>query len=541
MTFLNTHNERRVTLVLFGLFVLWQLVGILPFTAYEADAVSVCAGCEYTYRNCWSTLGDMGYGYWLQPLSYAVIVMFRHILPGLPCETVYAALSSLSAIVFQALTIVFVTRTTHIRPVYVLLALMLLPESYALAMYPNTTAFCAALFAGALCLITARKYIPAAILLLVAPLMRIDVLVIYPVIPFILASSGMSWRKSLALTAIFAVIVAGFTWLIYRAMGTDALFALGEHSRWSDKLPASKNLLAVFGFYGIVSVILVPAGLIIAARQRRRMIITMTLCAIVFVHLVQLNFANASKHFALLIPFVIILSALALGKLAAVRNRLPAKIAIGLIVLSQLTGIRLTPAPDVTSTSQFNSDIPAPLAVDVSLIGLKAQLVIGGGQTVMTADEAVITSGNFFYPFFIHNLKTNGIERQSNFITCVRNNPTAVYVYPSWEEMSRVHLLEQTGDIPDGIAIKDDRLEEYLQDSENTGKNSEIAEHFRRTYGDRPAFLFITEPISHRWRKTINTLVESGIAAPEGTSRTVYRITHCEPFTAVRQQPHSSI
>ncbi len=81
--------------VLLLLYVLWQIPGIFPLCSFESDALSISAGCEYTYINGWGTIGTVGYGYWMQPLTYMLIVAIKHILPQFDCETIYAGISAL--------------------------------------------------------------------------------------------------------------------------------------------------------------------------------------------------------------------------------------------------------------------------------------------------------------------------------------------------------------------------------------------------------------------------------------------------------------
>lgn len=208
--------------VLLLLYVLWQIPGIFPLCSFESDALSISAGCEYTYINGWGTIGTVGYGYWMQPLTYMLIVAIKHILPQFDCETIYAGISALCALSLQLVLIVFASRMLRPERKWLLpVALWLIPESYALATYPNSTSIAGLCFVAAMVFVAFRHRIPALILLVVAPMFRLDVVMIYPTLPFVLVLSGYTWRNALIAAAVCAAAVVAAIMVFYPLSGAS--------------------------------------------------------------------------------------------------------------------------------------------------------------------------------------------------------------------------------------------------------------------------------------------------------------------------------
>ena len=89
--------------------------------------------------------------------------------------------------------------TAHYPPnrATILIAAMLLPEMYAIAMYPNSAIPAAACFIWALVSIIRNKHWAAILLMCIAPLFRLDVVIAYPAIFPLLIFVGRSGRRAL--------------------------------------------------------------------------------------------------------------------------------------------------------------------------------------------------------------------------------------------------------------------------------------------------------------------------------------------------------
>lgn len=518
--------------LMFVVFVMWQCAGIFPAISYEGDALSISAGCEYSYKHGWDSLGEKGYGYWMQPLTYVLILAIKELAPSAGCEQIYSILSSIAAIIFQIFTILFVSRLTRLSRSWVLLALFLLPESYALAMYPNSTSLCAALFmAGAWLLINRHAYWGFA-LLAIAPAFRLDVLVVYPSLPFLLILSGYSVRKSIIYSFLYAIALSAFLYFMYTMLGADILHTASEHSRWGDLVPLKKNLIAIFGFYGLpgLSLLLLSPFLCFKMRNRRKLLTVyiMSWCMLLLVHTIQLRFGNASKHFAMLIPFVTILIATTLAKITSGKSKISRPIILAIFGLTMIGGIRYSSGKKIITQSLLNEYSPTLAKHEFETSRGDFSLVLGGGQAAMTSDEAILTSGNIFYPWFIHRIKEANLKRRTALCKFLRSDKNQEVIYAPWEEMASLDLLSEKGEIPINVSTQDRTLFDGIGNIEEPGSIDNMAAHIKNKYSSRQdRIIFVhTESISHRWEFALQALSKLKIIEPEDSSFTIYKIRH---------------
>lgn len=515
---------------LFLLFIVWQSAGIFPAVSYEGDALSISAGCEYTFREGWSTLGEKGYGYWMQPLTYLLILIVKHLLPQFSCEAIYSVASSLAAVGMQLLVILFASGISGVRRETVLLAIVLIPESYMLAMYPNSLAFSGLIYIGGLMMLFNRRPAVAACLLAVAPLFRLDVLIAYPAIPGVMMLAGYSCKRSLLASAIYAAVLIPFLYGAYSLLGADVTLTATEHSRWGDIVPIRKNVMAILGFYGLPAIMLMFASLSlirnILHRRNGRIILILCWGMILLVHIVQFRFGNASKHFAMLIPFVVILTAIELSHLISNYKRILSAIIFSVIPLLLFIGLRVGSGKKFISQSLLNSYNPTLAEYKFRIGGNPASIVIGGGQAAMTADEAILTSGSIFYPFFIHNLKEANLGYRERAIDEISSNAGSQVIYAAWEELATLDLLSTERCIPADRLTQDMQLFSYIQEIENPEVRREMTSYVKEKYFNRPeTVLFVsTESTSHRWRNALLILGEQDIIEPTDKTGAVYLI-----------------
>ena len=538
LKYLNTNiyfswiRQHSAAILLFCVFVIWQLWGIFPLTSYEGDAISISAGCEYTYLNGWDTLGRKGYGYWMQPLTYVLILLCKNIVPALSCETIYCGLSAIAGIVFQILVLKFAYGfCKDLGYKLLVLSLVLIPESYALAMYPNSTVFCACFFTGGLCQLQNRRILPAFILLILAPFFRLDVLMLYPVIPFLLVFEGMSIRISVLLSALLAVIVALALLLGFRLLGADIFRTISEYVKWTGIISVKKNLLAILGFYGMISCALIPIGWITCLRHKNLKVIVICTLAIILVHGFNFKFGNASKHFALLLPFVIILAAYGLKLLLQAKHRVRAWITAGAIILVFTVGVRIAGHSSSFTQSMLNDYTPILARYDFTKDNLQVDFVIGGGQAFTTADEVILSSGWFFYPGLIHNIKKINIERNNafrRFADTVRGQQPTI-LYTSWENQARLDYMEWTGIIQWGLSLLDSVFAELIYDGDvKSFIDNDFSEYIRYEYqtAQKKIYFFSTDVICHRWDNMLEMLSNAGKITPLDSVGAIYELKY---------------
>ena len=127
-----------------ALFVAWVCWGVFPLVGYETDSQELILGCDIMYAEGWQLPPSYSYEYRMHPLTIVSVVALRHLVPMLTCEQIYCLLSAFSAFLFLAGCIAFARRITASGRVKILVAAMLLPEMYAIAMYPNSAVHAAA-------------------------------------------------------------------------------------------------------------------------------------------------------------------------------------------------------------------------------------------------------------------------------------------------------------------------------------------------------------------------------------------------------------
>ena len=140
------HNivRRHAYAMCLALFVAWVCWGVFPLVGYETDSQELILGCDIMYAEGWQLPPSYSYEYRMHPLTIVSVVALRHLVPMLTCEQIYCLLSAFSAFLFLAGCIAFARRITASGRVKILVAAMLLPEMYAIAMYPNSAVHAAA-------------------------------------------------------------------------------------------------------------------------------------------------------------------------------------------------------------------------------------------------------------------------------------------------------------------------------------------------------------------------------------------------------------
>ena len=512
----------------FTLFIVWQAVGIFPLLSYEYDSNSIAFGCDYTAIAGWGTLGQYGYGYWMQPLTHALIAALKFVFHNASASDIYTLLTAVSAIFFQYVCVVFASRLLKSSRTTALLALVLVPESYALSMYANSMALTGALFVWGICFVQNRKYIPAFALFTLAPLFRFDILLIYPTIPVMLKISGMNWRRSLIISAAFALFLCLFTCATYKLTGASISTTATVYHRWEKFITHIKHYAAVFGFYGLSGLAMTVIGLIACYRHRKWLILLLCLTALLVVHVMFFRFGNAAKHYAMLLPFVTVLGIMALRFLRRWHPGWLRNIASGALLISLFVGIRIKETINVPQ-SYLNRYSPHLMEVN---LGPSLTFVVGGGQPFITADEVMLTSGQIFYPFFIHNFKIQDLRNQQIIADFCRNHPQARLLCASDEERIRLQMMKLSSQIADNPIIYDKEIEQLMQSNNAEEVQTSITKLIAEKYDNTSdLFLVQTEVTSTRWMKTLMILQRYGSITPlaTGTSGQVPVIYHFNP------------
>ena len=394
--------------VLMVLFLLWMSVGIFPMQCYETDGQEVILGCDVMYREGWSLPPVYSYEYRMQPLTTILVVALKHVLPFLTCEQIYCFNTVVASLFFLFGCISFVQHITKAPKTLILVAAMLLPEMYAIAMYPNTAIPAVACFVWALIMLSRGRYWLTGLLLCVAVLFRLDVVIVFPAVFPLLIFEGKSFKQAISLSALFGVVVVVVCLFFFWLLGADALKTFDAYEEWNGLITSGERIVAIVGFYSLAYFLLLPVGVVVIIARRYWKELFLVLLPIVLLHSVFSSFGNASKHFLYNAPFVIIAGVRALSWLMGLlRNRPVLKwVALAGVLLYTTVSVR-----------KCNLTMPWLTENPLSKVGMLTTLYetergetgysvgIGAGFQLVTNDENMLLTGHLFYPWYIQAIK----------------------------------------------------------------------------------------------------------------------------------------
>ena len=392
---------------------MWTLAGLFPFElTFEGDSLRIIAGCSVMYNQGWAVPPEVSYQYGMQPAIIYLIVSVKHLLPFLSCNTIYSLLSAIAALAAIPLAVAFVHRVTGMSKTLILFALILLPETYALSTYPNSSSFsyAFALWAFLLIMREAPFWQPLAIMC-IATVFRIDIIIIYPVIFLLFLHRGTSLKKSIVLSVVAAFVVVVFMLAAYTLLQANPFKTLQAAKTMNDngKL-LQMGLIAIFSYYTIVNFILVPIGIVCVARKKQFIMLLIALLPMVLIHYFYRLNGGAAKHYLYLLPFIAILTCHAIHYLTALgkRHKVLGYAMVVALVAYYVISLRFD-FPD--KPWRNTEDCVSKLGPNLSLYKDASsprhwQLGIGTSLGFFTEDELMVYSGHLFYPFYIHKVKS---------------------------------------------------------------------------------------------------------------------------------------
>lgn len=434
--------------VLLTLFVLWMCIGIFPLQCYEFDGQEITLGCDVMYREGWSLPPVYSYEYRMQPLMTVLLVALKHVLPFFTCEQVYCFLSAVLSLVFLLGCISFARHITRASKTWILIAAMLLPEMYAIAMYANTAIPAAACFVWAMILLSKERYWLTGLLLCLAVLFRIDVVTAYPAILPLLIFDGKSWKRAIGISAAYGVTVVVVCLFFFWLMNAEALNTFGAYQKWSGIITASERFAAILGFYSLAYVVLLPLGVGVMAVRKYWKELFLVLLPILLTHFIFASFGNASKHFLYIAPFVIIAGVRALTWLKEVlRHRPVIKWAVIVaIVLFMVVSVRKgnLNMPWIYENPLTKAGVVVPF-YETERGDTFYSVGLGAGYELATGDENMLLTGHLFYSWYIHLYKQMTGEwrkQQKAFIDKVPTSNILTLEYGSSAPISFEYLTE---------------------------------------------------------------------------------------------------
>ena len=404
-------RQDKTYLLMLTLFYIWMLRGVFPLlNTYEGDSQHIIAGSNILYNQGFTLPPMLSYQYHMQPILIYIIAVVKHILSFLTCNQIYCGLSAVMAFFFIPLCVEFVHKITSLSRPLVLFAVFLLLESYAIAMYPNTAIFSTVLALVGFLMIAkgapAWKYLPW---LCIAPIFRIDVIVVYPAIFFLFLNGGKSFMRSLLLSVGAAVAVVVVIWAGYQLFEADPFFTMRKADKVNGMTPLLPAFIALYSFYNTVNLLFIPIGIYVLWRKKLTRLLMVVIVPIVLLHYVFRFNGLAAKHYLYILPFVAVITTFALsmiGKWCKKRKWLKYTLATALVLFFIISvKFDFTDKPWRNGQQSFSQQgVFVPLFEDQQS-ERHWRIGIGPSLGFTTADELMLFSGHFFYPDYIHKVK----------------------------------------------------------------------------------------------------------------------------------------
>ncbi len=411
-------NDRNECFWLFGCFALcvWMLFGCFPLINIEGDSALYAAGCERMYQIGMSFPPDYIYVWDMQPLIGVVIVLLRYVLP-LTCEQIYCLLTVIASYAFLFLVSKFIERLTEVKWYKAFCLLFLLPESYSIAFYPNTAIFAVLAAFGAFYILMDRPFHIGGLLLLgIAPLFRVDVLMIYPIVLFLF------WRKySLKRVVIYSTLCAVVT-LAILVFGCWLLGANPMNTFYGMGYVGAENAKTINGvesfvrihlaFYTVLSMLMIVVGLVTVIKDKDWKSLGLVLFPIVITYFLYFPFrGSATKHLLYMLPSCAVCVVFAFSVIVKWVNRhqIIGIILLLLCALQYVISISIVPTKQPWFGKEYASQFASPVAsiYSTNVGGNRVNVGFGVGQVIPTADEMMFATGHVFAPWKWNAEKNN--------------------------------------------------------------------------------------------------------------------------------------
>lgn len=507
--------------VLLLIFTLWTALGVFPLVSYENDSNVVILGCEYAYTHGIVFPPVYSFSYPMQPLTVVMVVAVKYVLPFLSCMQIYCLTTAIAGFLFLTGSIEFARRITGATRFKALVAAILLPEMYAIAMYPNSAIFAAACFVWALVAINRNRYVLAALLMCAAPLFRADVFIVFPAIFPLFIFLGKGLKKSILLSAIFAVAVVCISLVLFWLMGASPFEMSGTYDRWNNMISLGTKLKAIYGFYSLSYFILLPIGIWRICRMRHWKELFLILLPVVLLHCFYSGMGCAAKHFLYLAPFVIIAGIRALDWLCDVMSRRRAvkyTVIICAVCYYTLSFRFSLPGKTYMKTGAiYTNGLVLPIC-SANIAGFDMSLGVGAGQHVNTADEDAVLSGQLFYSWHIHLNKLDWVRFYNDLEQFVGNMNSGTVIGGTWAVSNPLisYFIEQGREVDYNetskcFSIKSEGKNLTVRDDEFPLGDTEPCDYVLslKNKSDEGTFLIIS-PFYSKETSMFETLAESG-------------------------------
>ena len=437
-------SDKRYAIGLTLLFV-WMLWGIFPlFNSYEGDAQFIIAGASVLCNDGFCLPPVLSYQYGMQPAIIWIIAAVHKLIPFFTCSEIYCGMTALAALAAIPLRVEFVHRLTGFGRDVVLLALFLLPETYAISTYPNT-----AIFADVLALVAffniirgggALTYLPW---LCMAPLFRIDIIIIYPVVFFLWMHTGEGIGKSLKRSIATGIAVLILMSLAYWLLKASPFRVLAHANSINEShLIMVVVCISLYTFYNLVNWALIPFGVWRVVKQRKYLLLLLAIVPMILIHYMYRHNGGAAKHYLYLLSFIAILTCQAISYLIKLsrHHRWVGWTMLAILLLYYTISIRFDfpGRPWRNSPSSFSQvGFHLPL-FEEHHTPYNFRVGIGAGLGMATSDELMLLSGGLFYTDYIHRIKCrdyHNLQQVKNYLDHSKDKKYSM-LFVEWSDIT---------------------------------------------------------------------------------------------------------
>lgn len=436
---LDLISQKKTLLLRLAVFltVLWSGIGFFPVVNIEGDAALLIAGCERMWMSGVHLPPDFFYSWDMQPLVGLVILMFKYIFQFLSCEQIYVCLSFILSISYNFLASLLVSKLTNTRWEYAFMLIMFFPESYTIGFYGNTVIFASFVFLWGVYFVYKNSFSwIAAFLFALAPVFRVDVLIIYPVV-FFVALLNNNAKISFFHTTIYAAITLIFSSLFFYLLAANPFSTFTNYANLTQQKSDFDILSFVsvnIGFFSITGLVIFISGIIIAFIQNKKLHLFIGLLPLILLYIIYGDFDGAApKHLHYMLFSVLLLSVYSIDAIKTFLMKSKCYISLFVIffIFCLFIGVKVFPLSKPWVENKYaalNSKPTIFKFFDREFKKSKIEVVFGAGQILPTADENVLLTGNFFTPFYWFIQKQFEVNERNALKDYLKSNKDTLHI-----------------------------------------------------------------------------------------------------------------
>lgn len=444
--------------ILISFTLLWISIGYFPLLNLEGDGALFSAGCERLVANGFSLPPDYFYEWNMQPLVGIIVAGSHYLLPLLSCELIYNLFTIICSVSYLFVASAFISKLTKLRWEYCFFVLVLFPESYSIGYYSNTTIFASLAFIIALLHITKNPLNIISILFLgIAPLLRVDVLVIYPVV-LLVCWLQVGPKKAIIYSSIYALCTFIISFIGFYLLKANPILMLNAYSSivgGEQSFDYQRFIGTSITYYPVAIVVMIIYGIRQHILAKQYILLTLSLLPVAVLYYLYVFSGTgvaAPKHFQYLLPFWGTLVAMAIVELKnhiIVKKYLLTYLISSLIVVQAIIGVRYYPVSKPWVAKDYTVMYSRPTIATLFTMDLKqrgiVQCVVGAGLIIPTVDELMLVSGTVFAPLYWHSVKIAESEERKAIERILHESSDTTYIMTTtasdWRLSQQLHSI----------------------------------------------------------------------------------------------------